>query len=222
MCTKVLEKNISLETLISIFTIDKGEIKVLLERVNDEPYKGYWMIPNTPLYKDMTIEENLLSYVNEELGLCNISLDQNKIFSDELVNDIRKISISYNGLIDSKTIELKKSEINNKELHWFLINEIPKMAYDHERIINCSIKTLKKKIKNTEMLKLLFPSDFTLPELQKIFELILGQELDRRNFRKKLISLDLIEDTNEFNIGCNGRPAKLYRFKDDIKEIDIF
>ena len=60
------------------------------------------------------------------------------------------------------------------------------------------------------------------PELQKIFELILGQELDRRNFRKKLISLDLIEDTNEFNIGCNGRPAKLYRFKDDIKEIDIF
>ena len=191
MSTKVLEKNISLETLISIFTIDKGEIKVLLERVNDEPYKGYWMIPNTPLYKDMTIEENLLSYVNEELGLCNISLDQNKIFSDELVNDIRKISISYNGLIDSKTIELKKSEINNKELHWFLINEIPKMAYDHERIINCSIKTLKKKIKNTEMLKLLFPSDFTLPELQKIFELILGQELDRRNFRKKLISLDL-------------------------------
>ena len=108
MSTKVLEKNISLETLISIFTIDKGEIKVLLERVNDEPYKGYWMIPNTPLYKDMTIEENLLSYVNEELGLCNISLDQNKIFSDELVNDIRKISISYNGLIDSKTIELKK------------------------------------------------------------------------------------------------------------------
>ena len=79
MSTKVLEKNISLETLISIFTIDKGEIKVLLERVNDEPYKGYWMIPNTPLYKDMTIEENLLSYVNEELGLCNISLDQNKI-----------------------------------------------------------------------------------------------------------------------------------------------
>lgn len=200
MSTKVLEKNISLETLISIFTIDKGEIKVLLERVNDEPYKGYWMIPNTPLYKDMTIEENLLSYVNEELGLCNISLDQNKIFSDELVNDIRKISISYNGLIDSKTIELKKSEINNKELHWFLINEIPKMAYDHERIINCSIKTLKKKIKNTEMLKLLFPSDFTLPELQKIFELILGQELDRRNFRKKLISLDLIEDTNEFRL----------------------
>ena len=222
MSTKVLEKNISLETLISIFTIDKGEIKVLLERVNDEPYKGYWMIPNTPLYKDMTIEENLLSYVNEELGLCNISLDQNKIFSDELVNDIRKISISYNGLIDSKTIELKKSEINNKELHWFLINEIPKMAYDHERIINCSIKTLKKKIKNTEMLKLLFPSDFTLPELQKIFELILGQELDRRNFRKKLISLDLIEDTNEFNIGYNNKPAKLYRFKDDIKEIDIF
>ena len=144
MSTKVLEKNISLETLISIFTIDKGEIKVLLERVNDEPYKGYWMIPNTPLYKDMTIEENLLSYVNEELGLCNISLDQNKIFSDELVNDIRKISISYNGLIDSKTIELKKSEINNKELHWFLINEIPKMAYDHERIINCSIKNQRK------------------------------------------------------------------------------
>ena len=107
-------------------------------------------------------------------------------------------------------------------MKWFLINELPKIGYDHEEIAINSIETLKKKLLTSESLKTLFPSDFTLPELQKIYEQILGKQLDRRNFRKKFLSLDLIEDTNEKNIGCNGRPAKLYRFKEGIQNINIF
>lgn len=222
MNTRALENNINLNTLISIFTVDKGEIKVLLQRVTDDPYKGYWIIPNTLLYKGMTVEENILTHVENNLGLYNVSLEQNRIFSDIVTDDARNISISFNGIVDSKTIELKSVFKSDKELNWFLISEIPKMAYDHERIILSCIDNLKKKITNTDMLKLLFPSDFTLPELQRVFELILGKNLDRRNFRKKFISLDLIEDTNEFNIGCNGRPAKLYRFKENAKQINLF
>ena len=81
---------------------------------------------------------------------------------------------------------------------------------------------LKRKIVNINILKILFPSDFTLPEIQKVYEQILGKTFDRRNFRKKFIALDLLEDTNEKNIGFNGRPAKLYRFKDNIKQVDLF
>ena len=78
------------------------------------------------------------------------------------------------------------------------------------------------KIVNTNILKSLFPSDFTLPELQNVYESILNRTLDRRNFRKKFINLGLIEDTGYKNEGYNGRPAKLYRFKENIKERDLF
>ena len=72
------------------------------------------------------------------------------------------------------------------------------------------------------MLKILFPSDFTIPEIQKIYEFVLDKELDRRNFRKKLLALDYIEDTLDVNEGQMGRPAKLYRFKDEIVEKNLF
>ena len=92
----------------------------------------------------------------------------------------------------------------------------------HEMILNKNIKYLYSKIINSNILKILFPSDFTLPELQKVYEQVLDKPLDRRNFRKKFIALDLVEDTLEKNTGFNGRPAKLYRFKDDIKERNLF
>ena len=72
------------------------------------------------------------------------------------------------------------------------------------------------------MLKILLPSDFTLPELQKVYEQILNKPLDRRNFRKKFVNLGLIEDTNQKTDSRNGRPAKLYRFKDNLREINLY
>ena len=124
----------------------------------------------------------------------------------------RRKHVSPGVYIDEHAVSNRRSRIN----------EIPKMAYDHKEIIEKSIDKLKTKLVNSNVLKSLFPSDFTLPELQKIYEQILGKQLDRRNFRKKFLSLDLIEDTNEKNIGCNGRPAKLYRFKEGIQNINIF
>ena len=108
------------------------------------------------------------------------------------------------------------------ESAWFDINEIPKVGYDHEEVIRYSIDRLRSKIVNSTVLKSLFPSDFTLPEIQKVYEEILGVHLDRRNFRKKFINLGLIEDTGYKNEGMNGRPAKLYRFKENVKERNLF
>jgi 8-oxo-dGTP diphosphatase len=96
------------------------------------------------------------------------------------------------------------------------------MAYDHEQIVVDSIEHLKKKIVNSNVLKSLFPSDFSLPELQNVYEQLLNKDLDRRNFRKKFINLGLIEDTGYKNESNAGRPAKLYRFKEEIKVKDLF
>ncbi|MEG0021492.1 MAG: hypothetical protein RSB77_01945 [Bacilli bacterium] len=223
MCTLTKENNNILETLISIFTIDKGELKVLLSRKKNDPFKGYWTLPGNFLKNTETIEENIENVILNNTGLNNVYIEQCFTFSNLNRNiEDRIIATTFIGLIDSKSVEMKNDLIKTNEFELFSIDEVPKMGYDHEEVITKNIEFLKKKIINSNVLKSLFPSDFTLPELQRVYEQILGKELDRRNFRKKFISLDLIEDTNEKNIGCNGRPAKLYRFKDEIKEINLF
>ena len=94
--------------------------------------------------------------------------------------------------------------------------------YDHEAIINNSIKSLKQKLSNSTALKTMFPSDFTLPEIQKVYEKLFDLNIDRRNFRKRFIKFDMIEETGEYSDSLNGRPAKLYRFKENIKSINLF
>lgn len=212
-----------LETLISIFTIDKGELKILLMRKKTEPYKGYWILPGNILKNDETLEDNVTDAVLDKTGLLSVYIEQCYTFSNiDRDPDGRIIATSFIGLVDSKSVEIKREDRPEFETTWFSIDELPKLGYDHEEIINRNIDYLKKKIVNSNVLKSLFPSDFTLPELQHVYEQILGKKLDRRNFRKKFIGLNLIEDTLEKNIGFNGRPAKLYRFKDEIKEINLF
>lgn len=217
------EYSVILETLISIFTVENGNIKVLLMKKKTDPYRGYWILPSNILKTTETIEDNIYSIIKYRLGYPEMYLEQGHIFSSlDRDQEERIIGISYLALIDSKTLEIKKEERTDLELKWFNIDDIPKMGYDHEVIVKDSIKLLSKKLLNSRVLKHLFPSDFTLPEIQKVYEQILGRELDRRNFRKKFINLGLVTDTGDKNTGSNGRPGKLYRFNDDLKERDLF
>lgn len=217
------EYNNYLETLITIYTVNKGNLSVLLVRKKTEPYKGYWILPGNMLKNSETLEDNITDAVLDDTGLLNVYIEQCYTFSSLKRNpDDRVVATSFMGIVDSKSAEIKREDRPDVISEWFSIDNIPKMAYDHEEVINRNVDYLKRKIVNSNVLKSLFPSDFTLPELQRVYEQILGKKLDRRNFRKRFISLDLIEDTNEKNIGYNGRPAKLYRFKDDIKQIDLF
>jgi 8-oxo-dGTP diphosphatase len=211
-----------LEVLGTIFTIDKGIVKVLLQRKRTEPYRGYWILPGDFVRGDETLEQAMKDAINEKIGFKNVDFEQHHAYSqlDRAVNN-RIIGFNFIFLIDSKSVEIKR-EKREYETEWFNINSIPKMAYDHETIVVDSIEHLKKKIVNSNVLKSLFPSDFSLPELQNVYEQLLNKDLDRRNFRKKFINLGLIEDTGYKNENNAGRPAKLYRFKEEIKVKDLF
>jgi 8-oxo-dGTP diphosphatase len=212
-----------IETLIGVFTIEKGKIKILLAHKKTEPYKGYWVLPGSMVLNNESLEDNVASVVVDKLGIPNLYVEQCYTFSDvDRNSDNRVIAVSYIGLINNITLKLKQVIKDDISLEWFDINSIPKTAYDHYKIIDKLILTFKSKIINSNILKILFPSDFTLPELQKIYEQVLDTKLDRRNFRKKLMNLGYIEDTKDVNEGCAGRPAKLYRFKDEIKEENLF
>ena len=217
------EYAVILETLVSIFTVDKGSLKVLLMKKKTNPYHGYWILPSNIMTNKETLEDNIYSTINGRLGYPEMYLEQGHIFSNlDRDPDERIVGVSYLALIDSKTLEIKKEDRPDLELQWFNIDDIPKMGYDHEIIVKDSIKLLSKKLLNSKVLKNLFPSDFTLPEIQKVYEQLLGRELDRRNFRKKFINLGLVTDTGDKNIGGNGRPGKLYRFNEDLRERDLF
>lgn len=211
-----------IEVLVNVFTVDKGVLKVLLLRKDNEPYQGYWMLPNGLLYDNETIESCANEIVFEMTGLKNVDIKQSNVYSDiDRIPDNRIIAVSLSGLIDSTTVRLENKNVYF-ESKWFDVNSIPKTVFDHSKIISDSILDLKDKILKTNVLKQLYPSDFTLPELQKLYEQILGKNLDRRNFRKKMLNDDLIEPTGDRNIGFNGRPAILYRFKDNESNLNIY
>ena len=208
-----------IEVLTNVFTIDKNKLKVYLVRRLEEPYKGYWMLPSNLLMTTETIEECANETVKEFLGISDIFFKQCNVFSkvDRLPND-RILGNSVIGLIDEETLQLKKQKTSYEGV-WFSIDEIPKMVFDHGIILEDAINYLNKTLTSPDMLKILFPSDFTLPELQSIYEQLLNKKLDRRNFRKKLLSLDILEKTGDKTSNKMGRPAALYRFKESGESI---
>lgn len=213
--------NNKIEVLLNLFTFDKGEIKVLLFKKHDEPFKGYWMLPSNLMLNKETLDECALETLKEKIGVTDIYKETCDVFSDiDRIPDTRIVGISVLGIID--TVKANTSFNIKEEAEWFNINSIPKTIYDNGIIIQKTVEKLKKELLNTKLLKVFFPSDFTLPELQKLFEQILNKNLDRRNFRKKILKLDIIEDTMEKNISMTGRPAKLYRFKDIEEDRNLF
>ena len=212
--------NYSVQSILGIFTIDKGQIKILLAHKPSGSYKGYWMLPTAHLIG--SLDENVEKMI-AGLGLPSMYYTQNKTYAGIELDDKKEvIGISYLCLIDNITYNFKSVKNDDIELEWFDINTVPKTAYDHGVIIKDLYDSFKSKIVNSNILKILFPSDFTLPEVQKIYEMVLNTKLDRRNFRKKLINLGYIVDTGDINEGYTGRPAKLYRFNDEIEERKLF
>lgn len=215
--------NLMIETVIGIFTVDKGKVKILMLRKKNDPYKGYWILPGRLLNNQESLEDNITDVVCDKLGLPTMYIEQCYTFSEiDRHLDNRILATSFIGLIDNITLVLKKEEKDDVELEWFDIDTIPKTGYDHDKIIIKLVEYLKRRIISSNILKILFPSDFTLPELQSVYEHMFEIKLDRRNFRKKLINLGYVIDTGDVNEGYMGRPAKLYRFNDDIENRNLF
>ena len=134
---------------------------------------------------------------------------------------MRMVAIGYIGIIDSKRVNILRKTRNTSDADWVPIDKVPTLGYDHNEILNDAIEELKKDIVNSNILKSLFPDGITIPELQKTYEAILNKKFDRRNFRKKILSLNILENTNKVEKFEGNKPAKIYKFKDKICEIDI-
>ena len=195
------------ETVVSIFAEDQGTIKILLKRKEQEPYRNYWILPSNVLPNDQTLDELAKETAFNATGINIHYLYETKSFSRLDRDPVdRIIAVNYTSI----TI---KNLAKTGDMQWFDIHELPKMAYDHEEIIQSNIAELKKRIIHNEdnILLKLFPQDFTLTELQSFFEYVLGKELDRRNFRKKLFNANMVVETGE-KVKTAGRPGRLFVF----------
>lgn len=190
--------NIVVKNIINIFTIIDGKINLLLK-------------DNHLIKIDCTDDLNIVNneFINKNIDIKELNLKQYYTFSKK-EKETLELNILFVDIINQENIKLNEN-FNFKE-----INELDK----DDVYISKSIEYLKKELILNSAIKKLYPEEFVLPEIQKIYEEILEKKFDRRNFRKKLIKLDVIEDLNKINSNKNGRPAKLYKFK-DIKEDKI-
>ena len=218
-----LYQNQGIHVIASIFTIDKGIAKVLLIKRNNEPYNGMWALVGGALYNNETVTEGMEREIKEKIGIKVNNLEFCEIFSNPGRSPImRMVAIAHIGIVDIDKVNILKATLKTTDADWFPINKIGELAYDHNEVLKKCIETLKDRIINSDILKGLYPEGFTIPEIQTVYEAILEQKFDRRNFRKKLINTKLIYDTNKTKTFKGSKPAKLYKFVDGIQNKNVF
>ena len=216
--TNPLYKNQRIQTLGCVFAVDDGVVKVLLLKKEDEPYKGKWMLLGGSVYNTEDTDEALKREIKEKIDLDYTYIEQFYTFSSpDRSQDLRKIAVSYIGLTDVNKIKQLETD---KEYEFFRIDMLPKLAYDHEEILLKGIQALRYRMMKSTIAAYFMPDEFTLPEIQKVYESILDKQLDRRNFRRKLLSLDIISPIEDDSRSKNE--AIRYKFNsEDLIDIDI-
>lgn len=198
---------------ISVFSIIENKLHVLLIKRATEPFKAMWSLVGGGVYNNETCENAVIRELKEKVNITNIFPTLSGVFS-EPTRDIRfrNISISYYCLTKNN-LDFKNNEDKVVEAKWFPINNLPQLAFDHTQILNQALNLLKAKIYDIEFMKPYLPTTFTLGALQMIYESILETSLDKRNFRRKLNSMNCLENTGEKNELDSHRKSDIFRFK---------
>jgi len=203
---------------IVIFTIEGNELKVLLVKRNVEPFKDKWAIPGGFVRIDESIEEAAKRELQEETNVKDVYLEQLYTFGDPKRDPRgRVITISYIALVNSNSMNLKAST-DVSEVKLFSVSKLPTLAFDHKKIFDYGLKRLRWKFEYTTVAFSMLPKEFSLSQVQKIYEIVFNKEFDKRNFAKKILSLDILEERG-IKRDVSHRPPMLYSLKKNIGEI---
>ena len=200
-----------------IFGFDGRELQVLLIERGIEPFKGKWAFPGGFLNMDETAGEGAMRELKEETGLENAYIEQFNTYS-EPVRDPRErvITIAHYALV---RIQEVKGGDDAAKAQWFPIDEVPQLAFDHDKILRDAMRKLRERIHFEPIGFELLPEKFTMRELQILYESILGVKFDRRNFAKKMMHYELLNQLDETVRPTAKRDALLYSFNKDNYEL---
>lgn len=207
-----MQQSIKLSVDAIVFGYEAGSISILLIKRKYEPFKGKWAIPGGFVLNDESLEEAVERELKEETGIKINYLEQLYTFGKPNRDPRgRVVSIAYFGLIRPNAFKIFAST-DAEQAKWFNINDLPELSFDHKEILDAAIKRLKGKITYEPIGFELLDKQFPFSDLEKLYSTLLGRQVDRRNFRKKIISLNVLDELEEKVSKGSGRPANLFQF----------
>lgn len=197
---------------IVVFALDDDDLKVMLIQRDLAPFAGQWALPGGFVRIDETLDEAARRELQEETGLKDIFLEQLYTFGD-VNRDPRErvVTVGYYALVNLAGHAVQASA-DARNAAWFPVNDLPSLPFDHDQILQAAHDRLRGKVRYQPIGFELLPGRFTLRQLQHLYEVILDRELDKRNFRKKVLSMDIVKETSDIEKDVAHRAARLYRF----------
>jgi 8-oxo-dGTP diphosphatase len=197
---------------VVVFALDEEDLKVMLIQRDIEPFAGQWALPGGFVRVGESLSEAARRELQEETSLKDIFLEQLYTFGD-LDRDPRErvVTVAYYALVNLAGHDVLAST-DARNAAWFSMSALPKLAFDHELILNTAHERLRGKVRYQPIGFELLPEKFTLRQLQHLYEAILDRELDKRNFRKKVLAMEIVQETKDIEKDVAHRAARLFRF----------
>jgi 8-oxo-dGTP diphosphatase len=197
---------------VVMMSLRQQDLQVLLIKRRSWPCEGMWAIPGGFVNMDEALETAAKRELQEETGVQDVYLEQLYTFGDPGRDPrTRVITVVYFALLPSQHLQIRAAD-DAVDVGWFPVHQLPPLAFDHDKILNYALERLRGKLEYTTIAFSLLPAQFTLRELQRVYEIILHRKLDKRNFRKKILATGILEDTGAKKMEGTHRPARLYRF----------
>jgi len=212
---------------ITVFTFHENELKVLLIQRKVDPFAGGWALPGGFVDVDENLDAAALRELAEETNIKNVYLEQLYTFGQpERDPRGRVITVAYFALLSLDEAAKQQVQAGDDAGHadWFNVYDLPQLAFDHHAILGYAVQRLRWKLEWTAVGFFLLPAEFTLTELQQVYQTVLDTSLDKRNFRRKMLAamsegVSVLEETGDVRKG-DHRPAKLYRFSAKAIELE--
>lgn len=205
---------VSVTTDIVVFSVFSDKLTVLLIERGREPFIGKWALPGGFIHSDEGLEACARRELEEETGVSGIYLEQLYSFgAPERDPRGRVITVAYLALVPRDRVSPRGGS-DARRAAWFPVDDLPKLAFDHDRIIAAGRERLIAKLGYSTIAFQLLPREFTLSEVQAVHEIIRGQPLDKRNFRKSILALGILRETDRKRAEGSHRPAMLYELED--------
>lgn len=189
-------------------------VSVLLIQRKYEPYKDLWALPGGFVGEDESLEEAVKRELQEETGITVNYLEQLYTFGEPKRDPRhRVVSVAYFALVKSSLYQELKASTDAENVGWFGIKNLPRLAFDHKEIVKTAVDRIRAKIRYQPIGFELLDKKFSFPDLEKLYATLLDRDIDRRNFAKKMLALNILDETSELaKAEGKGRPGKMYQF----------
>ena len=204
--------SLTVDCVIFGLDLEEENLKVMLIERDLEPFAGMWAIPGGFVRSGETLEAAAVRELQEETGVADVFLEQLYTFGDP-GRDPRGwvVSVAYYALVSPEKHTVQAAT-DARQARWFPVTSLPPLAFDHAEILGVALERVRGKLTYAPIGFELLPRKFTIKQLQKLYEIVVGRRIDNRNFRKKIFGMDVLQETGEMQRGVPHRAARLYKF----------